>query len=127
VIKELLAEAFSHVSVTEARTFVGVAGTMTTLAALAAGLPEYDPDVIHLSTVGFDDLSRVCWDLVRMPRADRAALGPMHEGRVDVIGGGSLVTLELARVIAERSVIREMVVSEHDILDGIALSLLASD
>jgi exopolyphosphatase/guanosine-5'-triphosphate,3'-diphosphate pyrophosphatase len=127
VINELLAEAFSEVSVAGARTFVGVAGTMTTLAALAAGLSEYNPEVIHLSRVDFDDLARVCWDLVRMPRADRAALGPMHEGRVDVIGGGSLVTLELARVIAEQSPIRQMVVSEHDILDGIALSLLATD
>lgn len=125
VIRELLAEAFTHVSVADARTFVGVAGTMTTLAALASGLSEYNPEIIHLSRVGFDDLARVCWDLVGMPRAERAALGPMHEGRVDVIGGGSLVTLELARVIAEQSPIREMVVSEHDILDGIALSLLA--
>ena len=125
VIRDLLAEAFAHVPVGGARTFVGVAGTMTTLAALASGLSEYDPEVIHLSRVSFDDLTRVCWDLVGMPRAERAALGPMHEGRVDVIGGGSLVTLELARVIAEQSPIREMVVSEHDILDGIALSLLA--
>lgn len=124
VIKELLAEAFSQVPVDGAKTFVGVAGTMTTLAALAAGLPDYDPELIHLSRVDFDALSQVCWRLVRMPRSDRAALGPMHEGRVDVIGGGSLVTLELARAIGEQSGIDAMVVSEHDILDGIALSLL---
>jgi exopolyphosphatase/guanosine-5'-triphosphate,3'-diphosphate pyrophosphatase len=127
VISELLGEAFTQVSVTGARTFVGVAGTMTTLAALAAELPDYDPAVIHLSRVGFDALAEVCWRLVRMPRAKRSALGPMHPGRVDVIGGGSLVTLELARIIAERADISELVVSEHDILDGIALSLLASD
>lgn len=125
VIKEILAQAFSQVPVEGAKTFVGVAGTMTTLAALAADLPDYDPEQIHLSRVGFDSLAQVCWRIVRMPRSARAALGPMHEGRVDVIGGGSLVTLELARVIGEQSGIDEMVVSEHDILDGIALSLFA--
>ncbi|PXW30232.1 UNVERIFIED_CONTAM: exopolyphosphatase/guanosine-5'-triphosphate,3'-diphosphate pyrophosphatase [Williamsia faeni] len=127
VIKELLGEAFSHVDITDANTFVGVAGTMTTLAALAADLPEYDSELIHLSRVGFEDLSKVCWDLVRMPRAQRAELGPMHPGRVDVIGGGSLVTLELAEMIGERTGITDLVVSEHDILDGIALSLLDVD
>lgn len=59
-----------------------------------------------------------------MTRDARAALGPMHPGRVDVIGGGALVTLELARVLSERAGISELVVSEHDILDGIALGLL---
>lgn len=127
VIEDSLGEAFSRVAVDGARTFVGVAGTMTTLAALAADLPDYDPELIHLSRVDFDSLAEVCWRLVRMPRRERAQLGPMHSGRVDVIGGGSLVTLELARLIAEKTAITEMVVSEHDILDGIALSLLATD
>ncbi|MHC3003346.1 Ppx/GppA phosphatase family protein [Gordonia sp. GN26] len=121
---ERLAEAFARVPVEPARTWVGVAGTMTTLAALGAGLTEYDSEKIHLSRISLADLDRVCWDLVHMPRADRAALGPMHPGRVDVIGGGSLVTLELAKVLAERAGITELVVSEHDILDGIALGIL---
>ena len=121
---ERLAEAFSRVPVEPARTWVGVAGTMTTLAALGAGLTEYDSEKIHLSRISLADLDRVCWDLVHMTRADRAALGPMHPGRVDVIGGGSLVTLELAKVLAERAGITELVVSEHDILDGIALGIL---
>ena len=59
-----------------------------------------------------------------MTRADRAELGPMHPGRVDVIGGGSLVTMQLAREFSGRAGITELVVSEHDILDGIALGLL---
>ncbi|GAA11471.1 Ppx/GppA phosphatase family protein [Gordonia alkanivorans] len=119
-----LAEAFARVPVEPARTWVGVAGTMTTLAALGAGLTEYDSEKIHLSRISLADLDRVCWSLVHMTRADRAALGPMHPGRVDVIGGGSLVTLELAKVLAERAGITELVVSEHDILDGIALGIL---
>ncbi|WP_232719225.1 Ppx/GppA phosphatase family protein [Gordonia metallireducens] len=121
---ERLAEAFARVPVEPARTWVGVAGTMTTLAALGAGLTEYDSEKIHLSRISLADLDRVCWNLVHMTRADRAALGPMHPGRVDVIGGGSLVTLELAKVLAERAGINELVVSEHDILDGIALGIL---
>lgn len=121
---ERLAEAFARVPVEPARTWVGVAGTMTTLAALGAGLTEYDSEKIHLSRISLPDLDRVCWDLIHMSRADRAALGPMHPGRVDVIGGGSLVTLELAKVLSQRAGITELVVSEHDILDGIALGIL---
>jgi len=122
--RERLAEAFAAVPVDGARTWVGVAGTMTTLAALGAGLDTYDPEVIHLSRIPLDDLDQVCRRLVSMTRADRAALGPMHPGRVDVIGGGSLVTMELARELSARAGITELVVSEHDILDGIALGLL---
>ena len=55
-----------------------------------------------------------------MTRAQRAALGPMHEGRVDVIGGGAIIVEELAYALGERAGIDELVVSEHDILDGIA-------
>ena len=109
-----------------ARTWVGVAGTMTTLSAVGAGLTDYDPEVIHLSRILLSDLDDVCRRLVGMTRADRAALGPMHPGRVDVIGGGALVTMELARRLIERTAITELVVSEHDILDGIALGLLDS-
>ncbi len=119
-----LAEAFAAVRVEGARTWVGVAGTMTTLSAVGAGLTDYDPEVIHLSRISLDDLDAVCRRLVGMTRAERAALGPMHPGRVDVIGGGALVTMELARVLRDRTAITELVVSEHDILDGIALGLL---
>ncbi|GAB11335.1 putative phosphatase [Gordonia araii NBRC 100433] len=123
-IAERLAPAFDAVDVSRVRTWVGVAGTMTTLAALAAGLTEYDPDRIHLSRIPLDKLYDVCWDLVAMPRDRRAALGPMHPGRVDVIGAGALVTDALAGQMVARAGIGELVVSEHDILDGIALNLL---
>ena len=123
VVREALAEALRVVPIAQARTWVGVAGTFTTLAALAHRLPHYDADKIHLSRVPFDALARVCDDLLTMTRRERAALGPMHEGRVDVIGGGALVVQELARELGERAGIDELVVSEHDILDGIALSL----
>jgi exopolyphosphatase/guanosine-5'-triphosphate,3'-diphosphate pyrophosphatase len=58
-----------------------------------------------------------------MTRTQRAELGPMHRGRVDVIGAGAIIVEELAQALAGRAGIRELVVSEHDILDGIALSI----
>ena len=123
VVRDGLAAAFAAVPIERARTWVGVAGTMTTLSALAMNLAAYDSDAIHLSRVGFDDLLKVCGGLLAMTRRQRAALGPMHEGRVDVIGGGAIVVEELARELGERAGINELVVSEHDILDGIALSI----
>lgn len=123
VVREALADVLAAVPVERAHTWVGVAGTMTTLAALARKLTTYDADAIHLSRIPFDDLLPVCADLLAMTRQQRAVLGPMHEGRVDVIGGGALIVQELAAVLGERAGITELVVSEHDILDGIALSI----
>ncbi len=123
VVREKLGEALAVVPVEQAKTWVGVAGTFTTIAALAHGLTTYDSQTIHLSRVGFVDLLRVCDELIGMTRAQRAALGPMHEGRVDVIGGGAIVVQELAAALGERAGIDELIVSEHDILDGIALSI----
>jgi len=123
VVRERLAEALRVVPVEQARTWVGVAGTFTTIAALAQGMDTYDSETIHLSRVRCSDMLAVCDDLIGMTRAQRAALGPMHEGRVDVIGGGAIVVQELAAALGERAGIDEIVVSEHDILDGIALSI----
>lgn len=123
-VAQRLAPAFEAVAVERARTWVGVAGTLTTIAALDLGLTEYDSDAIHLSRHAFTDVEKICRDLVADTRAVRAAMGPMHPGRVDVIGGGALVTIALAQEFARRAGISELVVSEHDILDGIALGLL---
>ncbi|OYN79349.1 exopolyphosphatase [Mycolicibacterium sphagni] len=124
VVRERLGEALRVVPVDRAKTWVGVAGTFTTLAALAQHMTTYDPDAIHLSRVAFPDLLEVCEQLIGMTRKQRAALGPMHEGRVDVIGGGSIVVEELAYALGQRAGVDELVVSEHDILDGIALSII---
>lgn len=123
VVRERLATALEAVPVQGARTWVGVAGTMTTLSALAHDLTTYDPAAIHLSRVGYTELLTVCDRLIGMTRAERAALGPMHPGRADVIGGGAIVVAELAATLRARAGIEELTVSEHDILDGIALSI----
>ena len=96
---------------------------MTTVAALAQDMAAYDSAAIHLSRISVDRLLAVCDGLIGMSRAQRAALGPMHEGRADVIGGGAIVIEELAIALRERAGIDALTVSEHDILDGIALSI----
>ncbi len=118
-----LAPAFDAVAVDEVQTWVAVAGTATTLGAVAMDLRSYDADRIHLSRLGLDDVRATARRLERMPRSERGALGPMHPGRVDVIGGGSLVMRVLADELAERAGVTELVVSEHDILDGMARGL----
>jgi exopolyphosphatase/guanosine-5'-triphosphate,3'-diphosphate pyrophosphatase len=123
VVRERLGEALKVVPVERARTWVGVAGTMTTLSALAQNLTGYDPAAMHLSRVRSDDLLATCERVISMTRTQRAELGPMHRGRVDVIGAGAIIVEELAQALAGRAGIRELVVSEHDILDGIALSI----
>jgi exopolyphosphatase/guanosine-5'-triphosphate,3'-diphosphate pyrophosphatase len=123
VVRERLGEALRAVPVDRAHTWVGVAGTMTTLSALAQKMRSYDAQAIHLSRVGFTELLDVCDQLIGMTRAQRAVLPPMHEGRVDVIAGGAIVVEELAYVLRQRAGIDELTVSEHDILDGIALSI----
>ncbi len=123
VVRERLSVALGVVPVEGARTWVGVAGTMTTLSALAHNMATYDSVAIHLSRVPGSDLLAVCERLIGMSRAQRAALPPMHEGRADVIGGGAIVVEELARELRTRAGIDELTVSEHDILDGIVLSI----
>lgn len=124
VVRERLEVALRAVPVEGARTWVGLAGTMTTLSALAHNMSAYDAAAIHLSRVADSDLRAVCDRLIGMTRSQRAALPPMHEGRADVIGGGAIVVQELARELRRRAGIDELTVSEHDILDGIALSIV---
>ncbi|TFV83011.1 Ppx/GppA phosphatase family protein [Blastococcus sp. CT_GayMR16] len=121
-IRAALAEVIAEVPVAEAATLVGVAGSVTTVAAIALGLPGYDPDAIHGSRIGVDAVRTVSADLLAATRERRAAMPVMHPGRVDVIGAGALVL----RVLMDEFGLDEVVVSEHDILDGIALRLARS-
>jgi exopolyphosphatase / guanosine-5'-triphosphate,3'-diphosphate pyrophosphatase len=118
-IRAALALVTAEVPVAEAVSLVGLAGSVTTVAALALDLPAYDPVAIHGSRIAVADVRRVSGSLLAMPRSDRAALPVMHPGRVDVIGAGALIL----RVIMDVFGMDEVVVSEHDILDGIALRL----
>ena len=106
---------------------VGVAGTVTTVTAAALRLTEYDPQRINGTELSIPDVVRACRELTQMTRDQRAALGFMHEGRVDVIGAGALVWRRvLERVSAATDGrVSAVTASEHDILDGIALSLVS--
>ena len=109
-IDAALDEAADAVPVRHARTLIGLAGSVTTVAAMAMGLPAYDPARIHHARVSAADVHEVARNLLAQTRAARA-----------VIGAGSLI---LDRIM-QRFGFGEVLVSEHDILDGIAWSLAA--
>jgi exopolyphosphatase/guanosine-5'-triphosphate,3'-diphosphate pyrophosphatase len=118
-IDAALATVADAVPVGQARTLIGLAGSVTTVAGIAMGLPAYDAAVIHHARVSAADVHAVTTALLAQTRAARATIGVMHPGRVDVIGAGALV---LDRIMS-RFGFAEVLVSEHDILDGIAWSL----
>ncbi|TFV52979.1 Ppx/GppA phosphatase family protein [Blastococcus sp. TF02A-35] len=118
-IRAALVEVAAEVPVGRAASLVGLAGSVTTVAALALGLPAYDSEAIHGSRIAVDDVRRVSSGLLAATRERRAAEPVMHPGRVDVIGAGALVL----RVLMDEFSLAEVTVSEHDILDGIALRL----
>ncbi|MFN2495650.1 MAG: exopolyphosphatase [Pseudonocardiaceae bacterium] len=120
---QILRDAFAEVPVDKARTWVGVAGTVTTLSAIAAQLPEYDPERTHLSRLSLEQLRATTTALLASTHQQRAANPVIHPGRVDVIAGGALIVRVLADELHDRAGIGELTVSEHDILDGIALGL----
>ncbi|MER6327870.1 Ppx/GppA phosphatase family protein [Streptomyces sp. NPDC001034] len=103
----------------EARTLVGLAGSVTTVSAIAQDLPDYDSARIHHSRVSRARVREITEHLLRSTHAERATIPSLHPGRVDVIGAGALVLL----AIMERTGAEEVVVSEHDILDGIAFKV----
>ena len=108
------------VPVRGARTFVAVAGTATTMQAIALGLDRYDPDRIHRTTLTLADAERVLGDLAAMTDAKRAAMVVMAPGRGDVIVAGGVVLVETMRSFG----FDRALVSETDILDGLAFEML---
>ena len=117
-----LARVRAVVPVERACTAIGLAGSVTTIAAVALNLPSYDASAIHLSRISAEQVRATTARLLAMSREERAALPVMHPGRVDVIGGGALVL----RTIMDRLGLAEVLVSEADILDGIAWSMATS-
>jgi exopolyphosphatase/guanosine-5'-triphosphate,3'-diphosphate pyrophosphatase len=114
-----VAQAAEVVPLGQARTLVGLAGSVTTAAALALGLAEYDSALIHGARVPAADVAAVSDRLLALDHAQRSVIRVIHPGRVDVLNAGILVL----RRILEATRLPEVLVSEHDILDGIAWSL----
>jgi exopolyphosphatase/guanosine-5'-triphosphate,3'-diphosphate pyrophosphatase len=111
--------ALASVGGGQSATVIGLAGSVTTVAGIALGLPAYQPERIHHSRISFGQVAKVTAELLGMPRSRRLALPVMHPGRADVIGAGALIL----RIVLERAGADEVLVSEHDILDGIAWSM----
>jgi exopolyphosphatase/guanosine-5'-triphosphate,3'-diphosphate pyrophosphatase len=107
----------------EARTFVGLAGTVTTVAAVEQGLAAYDRDRIHhflLTRAAAEDVFRT---LATESRADRVHNPGLEEARADVIVAGTAILVAIMRFFD----FDECLVSEADILDGLVRSLLSTD
>ncbi len=116
------------VNLSQATNVIGVAGTVTTITAHALGLPSYDPQAINGSRLPLGVVLAACDSLAGMPRAKRAALPYLHPGRVDVIAAGAVIWSTILRRVADAAAeagrpLEFVTTSEHDILDGVALSL----
>ncbi|MEV0380661.1 Ppx/GppA phosphatase family protein [Nonomuraea sp. NPDC050643] len=121
-IEAALDRVEAEVPVRRAHTLVGLAGSVTTVAGIALDLPAYDPERIHHSRLSAEQVHQVTRRLLAMTHGERANVPVMHPGRVDVIGVGALILDRIVR----RFAFSQVVVSEHDILDGIAWSLDAA-
>jgi exopolyphosphatase/guanosine-5'-triphosphate,3'-diphosphate pyrophosphatase len=102
------------------RRYIGLAGTMSALAAIDQHLATYDRTLIHhhvLERAAVDDMTA---RLAGLTRAERSSVVGLEAGRVDVIVGGCLVLQAVLRATGAASVVH----SEADILDGLAASLL---
>lgn len=119
-IRAAIALAAEQVPFTRARTLVGLAGSVTTVAAMALDLSEYDAQVLHGALITRAQVSEVAHAFTAMTRAERADLPYMHPGRVDVIAGGAMVLDEVMAATGAEQV----VVCETDILDGIVYSIV---
>lgn len=127
-VRAALAVATATVPIGEAATLIGVAGSITTVTAHALGLERYDPLAIHGATLAVQTVIDSCNALIRATHSERAAMPFMHPGRVEAIGAGALVWREVVTAVAEAVAasgrkLETVTTSEHDILDGIALSL----
>ncbi|MFJ4479657.1 Ppx/GppA phosphatase family protein [Streptomyces xanthochromogenes] len=118
-IEAALDLAEQTVPLREPRTLVGLAGSVTTVAAISLGLSAYDSAALHHARISYEEVAAVTGRLLASTHEERAAIPVLHPGRIDVIGAGALVL----QAVMERTAAREVVVSEHDILDGIAWSI----
>jgi exopolyphosphatase/guanosine-5'-triphosphate,3'-diphosphate pyrophosphatase len=123
-VAEALDDVADDVELGRTRTLVGVAGTVTTLTAHALTLPTYDAAAVDGAVLPVGVLRAACEDMLARSRASRAELPYLEQGRVDVIGAGALIWGEILDRVQREAGVREVVTSEHDVLDGVAWSLV---
>jgi exopolyphosphatase/guanosine-5'-triphosphate,3'-diphosphate pyrophosphatase len=120
VVRDHLADVDREVpAARDAATLVGLAGTVTTVAAVELGLPEYDADKLHHFRLSKEAAEEVFRTLATEAAAERRHNPGLEPGRVDVIVGGAVVLVTILRVLG----FDEVLVSEADILDGLVRSL----
>jgi exopolyphosphatase/guanosine-5'-triphosphate,3'-diphosphate pyrophosphatase len=107
-------------AVRDAKTFVGLAGTVSTVAAVELGLATYDREAIHHAVLSHEAVEDVFRTLATESRAVRLTNPGLEEARADVIVGGCCVLVKVMRHWG----LETCLVSESDILDGLAASLL---
>lgn len=125
-IQAHLDKAEECVPIARARAVIGLAGTVTTIAAKALGLDSYQPQAIHGLELSIEQVDQMCEWFMNSTVSEHAELGFMAKGRADVIGAGALVWQEVVHRIVQRTreaghELKSVVTSEHDILDGLAL------
>ena len=119
-IDDALDFAAKNVLGAEQAQLVGVAGTVTTLAAIHLGLEEYDAEATHLTRLERKAVNGLYLDLARMGADSKRQLSSLPPERADIIVAGASV---LARAMNRWS-FSDLIVSEKDILDGLVLELL---
>jgi exopolyphosphatase/guanosine-5'-triphosphate,3'-diphosphate pyrophosphatase len=117
-VRNALKVAGTKVDWKTAKTVVGVAGTITTVAAHVLNLKTYDPDVLHGASITAEQISQTAQEFITLTPAQRGALPYMHEGRIEVITAGSIVLDEVMKGIGAQT----LIASERDILDGVTWS-----
>ena len=117
-VRNALKVAGTKVDWKKAQTVVGVAGTITTVAAHVLNLKTYDPDVLHGAIITAEQISQTAQDFISLTPSQRGALPYMHEGRIEVITAGSIVLDEVMKGIGAKT----LIASERDILDGVTWS-----
>ncbi|MDQ3981962.1 MAG: Ppx/GppA family phosphatase [Actinomycetota bacterium] len=117
-----LDEVSGELEVPAGARVVGVAGTVTQLAALKSGALVYDPDLTHHSVLSHGDVRRLARRLGSLPYEKRKRVSGLEPGRVDVIVPGA----EILLCAMEAFDAPEVLVSEKDILDGLVIQLLAT-
>jgi exopolyphosphatase/guanosine-5'-triphosphate,3'-diphosphate pyrophosphatase len=123
-VDEALDVVAQAVSLGEATLLVGVAGTVTTVTAHALGLPAYDSTAVDAAELPVADVRAACADLLARTHAQRAELPYLETGRVDVIGAGALIWDQVVERVHRAAGLPTVLASEHDVLDGIAWSLV---
>ena len=118
-----LAEAKPDLEVPAGTRMVGVAGTVTQLAAINAGVAVYDPDLTHHAILSHGDVRRVARRLAILPYEQRKKVKALVPGRADVIVAGAEILLS----VMEAFDTPEVLTSEKDILDGLVMELLTGD